>query len=121
MIPRRAQANRIELEVAPCVRALRCGKGGPFVYAIRPRAGGLTKIGLADDPYRRIRNLQNASPVEMTVVDLVHGGRDVEGAYHDHYFAKRAHGEWFDLGDARNPLGTCPVHIGLFAAIPEVG
>lgn len=100
----------IENEVATALLGLkRHGHDGTFVYAIRPVSGGLTKIGVADDPVRRIRNLQSMAPVPMQLVDLVHGSRADEIAYHRQYHGLRAHGEWFALGDNRNPLGQCPL------------
>lgn len=91
------------LEMTCCVDA------STFVYAIRPIGGGLTKIGWANHPANRIRDIQAMSPVGLELAGLIHGGIDVEQALHRKYAAKRAHGEWFDLGDMADPLGKCPL------------
>jgi hypothetical protein len=74
-----------------------CGSAGPFVYAVRPVVGGLTKIGVAGDPMSRLVDIQHMCPVPLRVVGLAHGGFDVEGALHREYGEYHSHGEWFDL------------------------
>lgn len=58
---------------------------------------GLVKIGRSDNPASRIRDLQAASPVQLTTALILEGGVLLEGAMHRRFAAFRRHGEWFAL------------------------
>jgi hypothetical protein len=84
-----------------------CGNEDPhpgYLYAIRPAVGGLTKIGRASDPARRITDIQAMSPVRLILVGLSHQ-EHLETHLHTGYRGGRAHGEWFKIDRQRNPLG----------------
>jgi hypothetical protein len=70
-----------------------------FVYAVRPVTGGLTKIGVATDPYARLVDIQHMGPVPLRVVGLAHGGYELESRLHSQNVECRSHGEWFDLDE----------------------
>lgn len=65
------------------------------VYFIE--GGGFVKIGRTTHLASRLRSLQAASPVPLTVAFVLEGGCDVETALHRHFAASRRHGEWFAL------------------------
>lgn len=59
---------------------------------------GRWKIGTANDPEKRLRDLQAASPVPLRLVAVGPGGRPREAALHIQFERCRLHGEWFRLG-----------------------
>lgn len=73
---------------------------GSFVYVIEQSGSGFLKVGLADDPARRLHGLQGASPVAL---ELAHSARcasreiaaQVEYRAHTILAQHRARGEWF--------------------------
>jgi hypothetical protein len=68
-------------------------KGEAWVYFLT--GAHLTKIGLTTDLDKRLAMLQAASPVALTLMLVLKGGRDLERALH--FDAFRRHGEWFAL------------------------
>lgn len=74
-------------------------RGGRLVYFIAGDRSGLIKIGCADDPRGRLADLQCGSPVKLTLVGTVEGGREKERALHKQFASVRRHGEWFGACD----------------------
>lgn len=77
-----------------------------FVYVIavgdRGEARAPVKVGLADDPEARLRNLQCANPEPLTLWARIEApnreiARALERAFHDTQAPKRRRGEWFDI------------------------
>lgn len=67
-----------------------------YVYAMRNKRNGYTKIGRSDNPDFREKTLQSEEPeVEILFYYLCHPR--VETDLHSHYADKRLRGEWFDL------------------------
>jgi hypothetical protein len=66
-----------------------------YVYFIRGEGTGLVKIGVADDPRTRLRDLSIGSPVALTLLGQTPGNEAIERALHKRFAALRAHGEWF--------------------------
>lgn len=64
------------------------------VYFIESASGGI-KIGKARDVQLRLRGLQTAHPVKLTVLATTTGGDAAEKAYHRQFAEHRLHGEWF--------------------------
>lgn len=60
---------------------------------------GLVKIGFASDFRSRLGRLYNGSPVPLTPLAVVRGGRVEEREYHARFKLWRRHGEWFELTD----------------------
>ena len=56
-----------------------------FIYAIKAKKQPYVKIGLAGDPFQRIRNLQPGSPYKLQVAQTweVHNMKAAEDAAHD--------------------------------------
>jgi hypothetical protein len=69
--------------------------GASWIYFVA--GAGLTKIGLTTDLDERLRMLQAASPVALTLMLVIEGGREVERKLHAQFDAFRRHGEWFAL------------------------
>lgn len=57
---------------------------------------GLIKIGVTTDVDKRIRSLENSSPVLLEFLGCYPGTRSDERALHDRFKHLRRHGEWFD-------------------------
>ena len=84
-----------------------------FVQVRRPGRGGVgpVKIGVADDPFKRMADLQvgNHQPLAM-VLTIGPMQRDaairLEGSLHDQFYADCLRGEWFGrkriMGAIRN-------------------
>jgi hypothetical protein len=66
----------------------RCGEQGPI------------KIGHADDPHRRVADLNVGSPVQLFLLCAMLSDRAVEeeDELHDRLCAHRVRGEWFEAG-----------------------
>lgn len=84
-------------------RELSGGPGSEWVYIVE--AGGLFKIGVAQDVTRRLRSLQTGSSVPLRLVGTVTGGYAREAELHKRFRPFRLHGEWFDLGDRVATVG----------------
>lgn len=70
-----------------------CCRRRGFTYVLG--AGDSIKIGrTAGDPIKRIRGIQGASPVPITILGMSRG-LDLETALHDALSRLRMHGEWF--------------------------
>jgi hypothetical protein len=86
-----------------------CGAGRArhgWVYAIRQCTGSrLIKIGRAEDPRKRLADIQSMNASALELVGLSHGA-ELEPDLHWEHRSWRAHGEWFDL-DA-NPIPSSP-------------
>ncbi|MGW6865114.1 GIY-YIG nuclease family protein [Streptomyces sp. NPDC054901] len=72
------------------------------VYVIGPPGGRTVKIGVTIDLVRRLREIQNMSPVELKVLWSTPGGLALEQALHGHFAEIRSHGEWFTF--TSNPV-----------------
>ncbi|MEE1931425.1 GIY-YIG nuclease family protein [Streptomyces sp. TRM 70351] len=65
------------------------------VYVIGSPGNWTVKIGVSVDLVRRLREIQNSSPVKLAVLWSTPGGLALEQALHDHFAGIRSHGEWF--------------------------
>jgi hypothetical protein len=74
-------------------------KHGSGVYFIRHGDTRLFKIGKSVHPMMRMRDLQGANPIELTM-HTVHPHKEpgeMERVYHKMFAEKRVRGEWFEL------------------------
>jgi hypothetical protein len=69
--------------------------GQTYVYFIRATHTGLIKIGLSDEPWRRIRQLQAVNADDLVMLGFRIGSLELEHAYHIRFKAHRQQGEWF--------------------------
>lgn len=74
-------------------------KGLPLVYFIRSESGPI-KIGVAENPGKRLGELQAASPSPLELLAVEKGGLDRERRYHAQFAEWRLHGEWFEPCEA---------------------
>lgn len=65
-----------------------------FIYAIE-NAEGAVKIGLANDPLRRLYEIRVASVSACELISYIEGGRDLEVRLHHQFSPWRIRGEWF--------------------------
>jgi len=79
------------------------GRGRPSVrlgtiYYVACDATLRLKIGYtAGSPEKRIKSLQTGSPGQLRLISAHPGTREDEAALHQHFAAKRLHGEWFEM------------------------
>jgi hypothetical protein len=69
------------------------------IYFIRAVNSGTIKIGVSNDPKRRLESMQTGSPEPLELLGILPGGVDEERRLHGRFKAYRIHGEWF-RGDA---------------------
>lgn len=89
------------------------------VYIVR--AGGRYKIGMANDPTKRIKTLQTGSPdvIQPVFVAKVEEPSVAEKRLHSLLATKRGSGEWFEL--KAEDVDTCiSVLSSEFQAVPVV-
>ena len=68
---------------------------GKYLYFIQQGAGGEVKIGIADDPERRMKELQTGNPKQLLLLGKFDGARLSERLLHRRFGLLRSHGEWF--------------------------
>lgn len=67
------------------------------VYFIQSIEGnGLIKIGFSNNPLRRLKEIQRHSPIELRIVAMVNGNRELEAELHNRFSKYRKYGEWFE-------------------------
>ena len=66
-----------------------------MVYFIE--GGGYTKIGKADDPQKRLKELQTGSPFPLSLKFVTEGGFEKESQIHSALSKYRFNGEWFEI------------------------
>ena len=71
------------------------------VYFIRAGEGGPVKVGFSTDVQQRLRELQTASPHQLTLEAAVMGTPAVEAWFHHELRRWHIRGEWFDLDEDR--------------------
>lgn len=71
-----------------------------FIYVVK--AGELYKIGFSKTPRKRFRTFRTGSPIPLEIVLTMRTPhyKIVEQMLHDHFAAKRVHGEWFALTES---------------------
>lgn len=65
------------------------------VYFIQVCDDGPIKIGYAQNPKRRLHNMQTGNPVRLRLLAITDGGESEERALHSKFAASRISGEWF--------------------------
>lgn len=65
------------------------------VYFIQAGEAGPVKIGTADDPTTRLRELQCGNHAVLTIIRTTEGGRSHEAGAHKAFAKQRIRGEWF--------------------------
>jgi predicted GIY-YIG superfamily endonuclease len=66
-----------------------------YVYFIQSGSNGSVKIGLSNDPERRLRQLQTGNLRELRLRHVVPGTRGTENDLHVRFAPARIRGEWF--------------------------
>lgn len=68
-----------------------------YVYVIQQRRTGYVKIGQSDAPWKRLKELQTGSPLELKIVAIFPQVANLnEALLHKRFAANRLNGEWFD-------------------------
>lgn len=76
-------------------------------YIIRAGLAGPVKIGKADDPHQRLRDLQTGNAEQLHLLRVVDTPFDAEPIFHLKFARNRLRGEWFEF------------HPGMLTFIPE--
>jgi len=74
-------------------------KPGKYIYLIQLGDTEIYKIGISNDPHRRIKQLQSKCPIPLKLI-FTNFGHDYEFAekyLHSHFRHQRIKGEWFKL------------------------
>jgi hypothetical protein len=77
-------------------RAIRVGQD--FLYIFEQE--GYYKIGISNDPARRLSALQSSTPFEVKIFFVLEFGGDaepIEKALHEYFSRKHIRGEWYKL------------------------
>jgi len=69
-------------------------ENGTYTYFITS-TDGFVKIGSADDPYRRLSQLQTANPHGLKLELVIKGHKKIERLMHHIFSEYRQNGEWF--------------------------
>ena len=70
-----------------------------FIYLIKQTNSNLCKIGISENPEKRIKQLQtaNGTPLDLIKQFKTEFGYKLEAALHRHFFSKKTIGEFFEL------------------------
>lgn len=100
-----------------------------FVYIVAPVGKpGPCKVGISDNPDKRVASLSTGSPVPLRVAEVFSfSSRDAAAAmeqrFHASYAAWRLNGEWFDIefDDANYWLfeNTVAIEKGSYGEVPN--
>jgi len=73
---------------------------GKVVYLIEHPKGPI-KIGVSNDPERRLENINSMSPFDSEVIGVINAEEpfEAEANLHKKYEPEQISGEWFDLYD----------------------
>ena len=74
-----------------------CKKPGRFVYFIEAVGLHRIKIGVSDNPEKRIKQLSTGSPVELKLIATIAGDSSLEKELHDRFKHLKQDKEWFHL------------------------
>lgn len=79
--------------------SLRLKNKSSIVYLLRGNVTGYYKIGVSTKLEERIRQVDNGTSEEISLISSSTGGQDLEAQLHYKYKNKRVKGEWFCLED----------------------
>lgn len=66
-----------------------------FIYFIQAGPRRPVKIGISNDPWKRIGRLQTGAPDTYQMLAIMPGGKDEEMELHARFAPDRIRGEWF--------------------------
>lgn len=91
-----------------------------FVYIIQSQTLRLVKVGLANDPRRRLRGLQTGSPDKLELLGAFISSKapDLEIGLQRKFAEHRAHGEWYH---PKGEPGLIADRFRVWAITPEYG
>ena len=70
-----------------------------YIYLIKSKQSQLYKIGISDNPQKRIKNLQTGNPEDLIIIHTykTKNYNKVEKALHNRYSYLKLNGEWFEF------------------------
>lgn len=69
--------------------------GGDLVYFVLAPSVDLVKIGVSNDPFRRLHTMKPLSPVPLELIGCIEGGAKREAELHEELALYRERDEWF--------------------------
>lgn len=75
-----------------------------MIYVIGSEGTAAVKIGLANDPAKRVGSLQTGTPHTLSLLWTHGGGAELEMHLHATFIEHRVRGEWFDLTPLGDPV-----------------
>lgn len=83
-----------------------------MIYFIRDTASGLVKVGLSEDPVRRLAKMQTDCPGLLVLLATQDGGEPDESLLHERFSPLRERGEWFRAeGDLAAYIADLAPHV----------
>lgn len=70
-----------------------------MIYFVHAAELNAVKIGVTNDPQRRLDMLRTGSPVELEIIAVEEGDQKREAELHRQFALLRKRGEWFDYAD----------------------
>src|SRR5262245_38436826 len=68
-----------------------------YVYVIHAAGTNRIKLGVSEQPLKRLRELQTGSPYQLRLIAQWPGNRLLETTLHERLGAYRVSGEWFEV------------------------
>lgn len=70
-----------------------------YVYFIHAEGTSAIKIGIADDPVKRLMNLQVGNQHNLKLITCMRANPEIECAMHEKFRQSNIRGEWFTIGE----------------------
>lgn len=86
--------NQVEL-FKSTINPNRTKSSDQYVYFIEVLPDGFIKIGLSNDPVKRLAHMQTSFPYELQLLGYVSGDYTLEKQLHEDFKADHIKGEWF--------------------------
>lgn len=81
------------------------------IYVIGESPTGKVKIGVSDEPWKRLKGIQTGNPGTLGILATFPGDRGTEKHIHNAFRDYRLSGEWFDL-NGRNVVDEVSLLLG---------
>ena len=90
-----------------------------YVYVVEAVGTGLVKIGVSDNPEKRLHSLQTSNPTDLRLLGYCMGSYAIEQALHLVLDEYRVRGEWF-RNEGKCAQAVKAVSRGDFEAVGEL-
>lgn len=87
-----------------------------YIYFIQAGVSGPVKIGVSNDPFSRLRQLQTGNVENLRILAIHPGDLELEKALHRYFQPHRLKNEWFEPCEELLDLVDRPDSLSLWAA-----